>query len=116
MRGLQNVWRAHIAHNLNAEPQEIDVHRLGVQEAVFEIRRALKDAYVSGATSLKIIVGKGKHSKGKLSVLKPAVIRELEKYKIEANPEPNNAGVLLAILPGKVPDDVEGAGPSSVVS
>ena len=67
------------AHNMNPAPQEIDVHRLSVAEAINQVKRALRDSIVSNSPQLKIITGKGKHSKDGVPVLKLAIVRELQK-------------------------------------
>lgn len=73
------VLKSISAHNLNPAPQEIDVHRLNTDEALVQVKKAIRDARGFGATQLRIIVGKGKHSKDNVPVLKPAVISELQK-------------------------------------
>lgn len=65
------------AHNLKPEPQTIDVHRLNVNEAVTEVKRALREARSSGSPELRIITGRGKHSKGNIPVLKKALIQKM---------------------------------------
>ncbi|KAK7692476.1 hypothetical protein QCA50_004101 [Cerrena zonata] len=93
--------RFYHAHNQNREPQEIDVHRLNVTEAMVAVKTALRDAYVNGAPTLRIIVGKGKHSNNKIPVLKNAVITNLQREHIEAEPDRTNTGVLIVTLPGQ---------------
>ena len=44
-----------------------------------EVKRAIRDAYDSGAPTLRIIVGKGNHSKNKIPVLKNAISNELQR-------------------------------------
>ena len=95
----------------------MDVHRLTVAEALSQMRRALRDALDNGASELRIITGRGNHSQNKVSVLKPAIITELIKYVVEvltlqcthpprppryrvkAEPDPKNDGVLVIRLP-----------------
>ncbi|THH33321.1 hypothetical protein EUX98_g873 [Antrodiella citrinella] len=87
------------AHNLNPEPQTIDVHRLVVPEAITEVKRALREARSSGTTELRIITGRGKHSKGNIPVLKKAIIQKLVEYQIEAKSDTTNPGVLVIAIP-----------------
>ncbi|KAI0339844.1 hypothetical protein BDW22DRAFT_1360862 [Trametopsis cervina] len=102
--------RYYKAHNLNPAPQEIDVHRLNTDEALVQVKKAIRDARGFGATQLRIIVGKGKHSKDNVPVLKPAVISELQKLHIATEEDKKNAGVLVVKLPaGKF----SAAGPTS---
>ena len=78
---MRDVWtdEMYAAHNLKPEPHEIDVHRLSVAEAINQVKRALRDSIVSNSPQLKIITGKGKHSKDGVPVLKLAIVRELQK-------------------------------------
>jgi hypothetical protein len=62
------------------KPQTIDVHRLRVNEAIRVTEKAFRDVLVNGQNSLRVIVGKGNHSRGGFPVLKGALIREMEKY------------------------------------
>ncbi|KAL4242673.1 hypothetical protein ABKN59_011580 [Abortiporus biennis] len=98
------------AHNLTPEPHSIDVHRLNVQEATIQVKRALRDAYTAGSPKLRIITGRGKHSKKNIPVLKLALVGELQKFHIEAIPDESNPGVLLVGIPNA---STSGAGPSS---
>lgn len=66
-----------VAHNINSQPQEVDVHRLQTSEAIIEVERALREAIETRASSLRIITGKGNHSKGKIPILKPAIMQKL---------------------------------------
>ncbi|KAI0687902.1 hypothetical protein BC835DRAFT_372336 [Cytidiella melzeri] len=102
--------RYYKAHNLNPAPQEIDVHRLSSEEAIVQVKKAIRDARGFGAPHLRIIVGKGKHSKDNVPVLKPAVISELQKLHIATEPDPKNAGVLIVKLPA---GRFSAAGPAS---
>ncbi|CAL1706692.1 unnamed protein product [Somion occarium] len=104
--------RFFLAHNMQREPQEIDVHRLSVAEALAAVKTAIRDAYDTNAPELRIIVGKGKHSKNNIPVLKLAIVGELQKHHIEAVPQHNNAGVLVITLDR--PSDE--AGPSDSAS
>ena len=68
-----------LAHNLTPEPQTIDVHRLKLKEAITKVEDALYDAISSGSPELRIITGRGKHSKGGLPVLKIALVKILQE-------------------------------------
>ncbi|TCD68039.1 hypothetical protein EIP91_011583 [Steccherinum ochraceum] len=87
------------AHNLKPEPQTIDIHRLNVHEAIIEVKRALKDARGAGSPELRVITGRGKHSKNNIPVLKKAIIQKLLEYEIDAKGEPGNPGVLVIAIP-----------------
>ncbi|KZT10766.1 uncharacterized protein LAESUDRAFT_755439 [Laetiporus sulphureus 93-53] len=89
------------AHNMEPAPQTVDVHRLHVPEAVARTEQALYDAMVAGAPELRIITGRGKHSKGKIPILKLAIIGAMRDHHIDAKPDILNSGVLLVRPPAK---------------
>lgn len=68
------------AHNLAVEPQTIDVHRLKVPEAIAKSQEALYELMKTGAPELRIITGRGKHSRGGIPVLKLALVRAMQEY------------------------------------
>lgn len=57
----------------------MDLHGLRVQEAIEVVEKAFRSTLESGYGTLKVITGKGLHSKNNLPILKNAVIREMEK-------------------------------------
>ena len=65
---------------MDPTPHEIDVHRLSVNEALMQVKLAIRDARAFGARSLRIIVGKGNHSKNNVPVLKTAVTNQLQQF------------------------------------
>ncbi|KAM6502135.1 hypothetical protein JOM56_002112 [Amanita muscaria] len=77
----------------------VDVHGLRVNEAVEMTEQALRKALSSGHETLRVITGRGAHSKGKLPVLKYALLRAMEKQKIPCQPDPVNPGALIVTLP-----------------
>lgn len=68
------------AHNLRPEPQTIDVHRLKVVEALEKVDQALYDAIVTNTPELRIITGRGNHSKNGIPALKLAIIGAMQEY------------------------------------
>ena len=68
------------AHNIKPEPQTIDVHRLKVPEAIEKVEQALYDAIVTQTPELRIITGRGNHSKHGIPALKLAVIGAMSEY------------------------------------
>ncbi|CCL98661.1 uncharacterized protein FIBRA_00663 [Fibroporia radiculosa] len=86
-RAAQNAQAMHAraerryfkAHNRTPEPQTIDVHRLKVPEAVARVEQSLFDALEAGTPELRVITGRGNHSKGKIPVLKLAIIGAMEE-------------------------------------
>ncbi|EIN11397.1 hypothetical protein PUNSTDRAFT_118810 [Punctularia strigosozonata HHB-11173 SS5] len=89
------------AHNLRGTPQVIDVHRLKVPEAVKRTELALRSAYEGGASELRVIVGRGNHSVGKIPVLKTAILGHLQKLRIPVNVNQFNPGELMIPMPGQ---------------
>lgn len=66
------------AHNLERKPHEVDIHRLTTTEALTQVKRGIRFAMIQGSSELRIICGKGLHSKDKTPILKGAVINELK--------------------------------------
>lgn len=94
--------RYYHAHNLERKPHEVDVHRLTTDEALTQVKRGIRYAMIQGSPELRIICGKGIHSKGNVPVLKGAIIDELKKkYHIPAPEDPKNAGVLVVSMPSQ---------------
>jgi len=100
------------AHNFTAVPQTIDVHRLKVPEAITRVEQALYDAMVTGVPELRIITGRGNHSKGKIPALKLAIIGAMQDHHIDVVPDETNPGVVL-IRPPINPSRLSDAGPST---
>ena len=70
------------AHNLKPEPQTIDVHRLKVPEAIEKVEEALYDSIVTKTPELRIITGRGNHSKNGIPALKLAIIGAMSECAI----------------------------------
>ncbi|KAI0745953.1 hypothetical protein C8Q76DRAFT_705560 [Earliella scabrosa] len=87
--------RFYQAHNLRPEPQTIDVHRLKVTEALEKVEQALYDAIVTNTPELRIITGRGNHSKNGIPTLKLAIIGAMQDDHIDVTTDPNNSGVLI---------------------
>ncbi|KAI0692025.1 hypothetical protein C8T65DRAFT_670167 [Cerioporus squamosus] len=87
--------RFYQAHNMRPEPQTIDVHRLKVAEAVEKVEQALYDAIVTNTPELRIITGRGNHSKSGIPAIKLAVIGLMQDYHLDCATDPNNSGVLI---------------------
>ena len=80
---------------------EIDLHGLGVQEAIRESEGFLRDARDAGVPEVRIIYGKGRGSPGGRGVLCEVIPRWLAAdgrgYVAEATPEPDATGADGAI-------------------
>lgn len=74
MSGLGDLLRA-------AFPEavvEVDLHGLGVPEALAAVERALNEVAGSGGGRIRLVCGKGRHSPGGRGVLREAVAGWLE--------------------------------------
>jgi len=80
-------------NNKDSQPGEIDLHGLYVKEAISKTDRAIQEAKARGDTQLNLIVGKGLHSRG-AAKLKPAIEDLMRKHQLNAEIDPDNAGVL----------------------
>lgn len=77
----------------------IDVHRLFLAEAIRKTEDALCDAIRERQPELRVIVGRGSHSKGGKAVLRPALKAEMEKQGLSAQVDTKNEGVLILTWP-----------------
>lgn len=87
------------AHNIakaGEEPaaQVIDIHGLKVREAHRQVERALADAILVKAPRLRIITGRGNHSKNGIPVLKESIIESMKDMGLPCEPNPKNPGEL----------------------
>ncbi|KAJ7703251.1 hypothetical protein B0H17DRAFT_922293 [Mycena rosella] len=90
---------AHEAHNLRKKDGEIDVHGLFVPEAIKKVTTALQTAILDGRKDLRVIVGKGLHSKDNRPRLRPEIMKEMERQNIPCHIHASNAGVLILTVP-----------------
>ncbi len=60
---------------------DVDLHGLTWVEAEDELKDAFQDARARGATRIRIVTGKGRHSQGGLPVLRTKVIGALKQGK-----------------------------------
>ncbi|KZT57747.1 DUF1771-domain-containing protein [Calocera cornea HHB12733] len=88
------------ANNNESPPGTIDLHGLYVQEAIDRTEQALQTTQAQGAPELRVIVGKGLHSKGHVAKIKPAIEQLMQKYRFAAELDPQNEGVLIVHLGG----------------
>jgi DNA-nicking Smr family endonuclease len=94
-------------NNQDRPPGEIDLHGLYVKEAIAYTDQALQDTKQQGLTELRVIVGKGLHSAGGSSKLKPAIEDLMRKHNLRAELDASNAGVLIVQIgrTGGLPPD-----------
>lgn len=91
----QAVQWIYAANNADSPPGTIDVHGLYVKEALAKVDEVIRQAQAQNFPQLRIIVGKGIHSKDHVSHIRPAVEDMLHKYQIAAHVDPKNRGVLV---------------------
>ncbi|EIE25471.1 hypothetical protein COCSUDRAFT_40707 [Coccomyxa subellipsoidea C-169] len=90
-RNLLNRWK-------------VDLHGLHVDEALKVLEThliALGGLGHPGGILLQVIVGLGRHSVGGVARILPAVVRYLTDAGYSFREEPDNAGVICVLLPGK---------------
>jgi len=68
------------ARNPVVQSNKIDVHGLRPREAFDRIERAIVKANQEKRSQVFVIVGKGLHSVNQQPTLKPAVLREMQRY------------------------------------
>lgn len=85
-------------NNADSAPDEIDLHGLFVKEAEAILRRRIQEAVQNNQLHLRVIVGKGLHSKGGIAKLKPAVDQMCDDNNLKHFIDPKNAGVLVIEL------------------
>ena len=106
-----------IENNKDSAPYEVDLHGLYVKEAIAHTDKAIQDAQSRGDPTIHLIVGKGLHSQGRVAKVKPAIeelmikcvkpsecthydIHAARRYKLAAQLDPHNEGVLVVQLGG----------------
>ncbi|KAK0455058.1 hypothetical protein EV421DRAFT_1896946 [Armillaria borealis] len=86
--------------SLQANPiPTIDLHGLLTSEAVIKTEKAFKAVLEEGGKSLRVIVGKGLHSKQRKAKLKPAVEKAMISHGITCTEDKHNTGVLIISTP-----------------
>ncbi|KAG9078912.1 hypothetical protein FS749_009031 [Ceratobasidium sp. UAMH 11750] len=88
--------------NEGREPGEIGLHGLYVKEALSRLSEFIREAPTIGQTNLRVITGKGLHSKGDPQIL-PAVEDTLRKKGLRHHTDEANAGVIVVELGPRSP-------------
>ncbi|CAN3372101.1 hypothetical protein DIURU_000407 [Diutina rugosa] len=86
------------ANNADSAPDEIDLHGLYVKEAEAILQRRITQAVNHGENHLRVIVGKGLHSKNGIAKIKPAVDQLCDESGLKHYIDPKNSGVLVIEL------------------
>lgn len=58
----------------------IDVHGLFIHEAIAQTEQALRETLQTGGSTLRVIVGRGNHSRDGVPKLKPAIMRVMTRW------------------------------------
>jgi len=90
------------ANNADSPPDTVDLHGLYVKEALAKAEEAVQKAQAQNFPQLKLIVGKGIHSRDHVAHVKPAVEDLLRKYHLNAHVDKHNAGIVVVNLQGSV--------------
>ncbi|KAG1802622.1 uncharacterized protein HD556DRAFT_1488875 [Suillus plorans] len=76
----------------------IDLHRLFVSEAKLAFAKAVQELQNRGESSLRVIVGRGKHSENNIARIKPAIRKYGKRLGLRVEVDPLNAGRLVVSL------------------
>ncbi|KAK9467142.1 hypothetical protein V1512DRAFT_262048 [Lipomyces arxii] len=94
------------ANNADSDEDEIDLHGLYVKEAEEYLTQRIAACKARNESHLEVIVGKGNHSSGGISKLKPAVERLCRENHFQYGVDDDNSGVIIINFKqsgGKVP-------------
>lgn len=89
--------------NLNIQ-SELDLHSVKYEDAVAQTTAFVDSCHRKGLRKIRIITGKGIHSPGGKSIIRPAVIQALQSClyisQIDTNPKPvdGGTGAIIVIL------------------
>jgi hypothetical protein len=100
-RTLVRWLRAAAPAHPHSQPR-LDLHGLGVKDAIAATERFLREAHAAGIPEVRIVYGKGRHSPGGRGVLREVIPRWLaedgRRWITSAEPEPDAHGEDAAIL------------------
>ncbi|KAG2111275.1 uncharacterized protein F5147DRAFT_102149 [Suillus discolor] len=77
---------------------EVDLHGLYVAEAKTYFDTSVQAAWDRGESSLRVIVGRGNHSKSNIPKIKPAIQAHGESLGLSIEVDPRNEGCLIVSL------------------
>ncbi|CCH57999.1 hypothetical protein TBLA_0A01980 [Henningerozyma blattae CBS 6284] len=102
---MQAAEYVFVENNADSDSNEIDLHGLFVKEAQFIVKRRIIFAINHHEDELKIIVGKGLHSKNGVAKIRPAIQELCNEANLEDHIDQKNSGVLVVNLRnGNVPE------------
>ncbi|KAH7872144.1 uncharacterized protein C8R40DRAFT_1118551 [Lentinula edodes] len=82
-----------------SNPSSIDVHGLLVPEAIDKTEEAFRGVLRTGNRFLRVIVGKGNHSKNGMPKLRPAIIHAFNRHGFKCTVDVNNSGIVILEAP-----------------
>jgi len=88
------------ANNADENEDTIDLHGLTVHEAIDRTEAFVQDARRRNRTQIRVITGKGLHSRDHVAKIKPAIAKLMQDENISAHVDPRNAGVIIVDLTG----------------
>lgn len=93
-------------NNTDSAEDEIDLHGLYVKEAEYFLQVRIVHFVRTHQSHLKVIVGKGLHSKNGIAKLKPAIDEMCDESGLRHRIDSHNLGVLIIDLQGKSVDSL----------
>jgi len=87
-----------VVANKDPEPGTVDLHGLGVPEAIKFAKSQVLDAKSRGDEVVRFIVGKGLHSDAGEAKIRPALEGHFNKQGLKHSLDPENSGVLIVQL------------------
>lgn len=94
--------KAYVATNNSSNNlQTLDLHGLQVKEAIAQTDARIAECKRKGLPNLTVIVGRGSHSAGGVSKLKPAITQLMNKHGFSVTPDVPNEGCLFIEFDGK---------------
>ncbi|KAJ3570016.1 hypothetical protein NP233_g4675 [Leucocoprinus birnbaumii] len=95
--------RYYAGRNHLQKPNTIDVHGLKPEEALRKTEDAFREVLRNGQSTLRVIVGKGLHSKNGVPVVKNYIREVMKNQRIPCEVDPSNAGqLILTLSPPKI--------------
>lgn len=91
------------ARKINVQ-SELDLHNVKFEDAVLQTRSFIESCWHKGYRKVRIVTGKGLHSPGGKSIIRPAVIEEVYRSKhiseVDLNPKPvdGGSGAIIILL------------------
>lgn len=89
-----------VENNTDSSADEIDLHGLTVKEAKWISKKRIAADIQNGKAELKVIVGKGLHSKNGVGKIKLAVRKLCKQAGLKCYIDPKNVGVLVIDMKG----------------